>query len=118
MSNLIDYLRKIAKTRYLDDKIKTTQPLSDKPAVPSSRGVGYADLPPSNTPKVCEIHFSTDANSYDIADILAGTAGPTVAEQCSMLNTVTGLTDLDTSQASASLTAVVHLIIQIDGIFD
>ncbi len=112
MSKLADYLKTIAKTEYLDAKIKAAKANSDKPSVPASRGTAIQSVATE-----CALHYATDANSFDFASILSGAEGPTIADPCSRINTITGLTDLDTSQASASLGAIVHLIIQMDGVF-
>ncbi len=112
MSKLADYLRTIAKTEYLDAKIKAAKPSGDKPSIQASRGTGTQDVAPE-----CALHYSTDANSFDFAALLSGAVGPTISDQCSRINTITGLVDQNLSQASASLNANVNLTVQMDGVF-
>ncbi len=113
MSKFTDNIKKIARTSELEKKIKNPVAPVDRGEWEGGRGIITA--PPVD---VCPLFYSTRDNTYDIAAILAGTAGPSLADKCAKLDSITGLTDVDTSQATASFGAVVHLIVQLDGILD
>lgn len=113
MSKFIDNVRKIARTVEIEAKIKVLPSIVDRGEWEGGRGITSKD--PVDT---CPLFYSTRDNTYAIADILAGTAGPTLGDKCALLDSVIGLTDLDTSEATASFGAIVHLIIQLDGNFD
>jgi len=113
MATFKDNIRKIANTAEIEAKIKNKEAPVDRGDWEGGRGISI-----NNPPVVCALHYSTDPNTYDITDILAGTAGPTIGDPCSRLDTITGLVDFDTSLATASLGAVVNLIVQVDGNFD
>ncbi len=113
MSKFTDNIRKIANTAEIEAKIKNKEAPVNRGDWEGGRGIAI-----NNPPATCALHYSTDANTYTISALLAGTAGPTISDPCTRLDTITGLTDFDTSQATASLTAVVLLIVQMDGNFD
>ncbi len=113
MSKFVDNIRKIARSAEIEAKIKVLPSIVDRGEWEGGRGITTND--PGDT---CPAFYSTRDNTYDIGDILAGTAGPTLADKCAKLDSITGLTDFDTSHATASLGAVVYLIVQLDGIFD
>ncbi len=113
MVKLSDNIRKIARTAELDAKIRSIPEPTDRSSIPSTRGVS------ERTPEqVCAAYYGLRDNSYDIGALLAGTVGPTLADQCSRLNTITGLTDVDPAENVENLDGVVHLVLQIDGVFD
>ncbi len=114
MTKFVDNIRKMAQTTELNQKIPVL-PFLDKPSIPTQRGEGFPQ--PGNTKKVCNLIYTTRANSYDIADILSGTTGPILNDECDHIDTITGLTDFDLSQAGPTFGAVVNLIIQVDGLF-
>ena len=113
MATFKENIRKIARTAEIEAKIKNKE-------IPVNRGdwEGGRGIAINNPPAVCALHYTTDANTYDIGDIIDGLAGPTIGDQCSRLDTITGLTDFATSVATASFGAIVHLTIQVDGNFD
>ena len=113
MATFKENIRKIAKTSELEAKIKNKE-------LPINRGTweGGRGIAINNPSPVCALSYSTNPNSYSITDLLAGTAGPTINDQCSRLDTITGLTDFATSIAIDSLGATVLLIVQMDGNFD
>ncbi len=113
MATFKENIRKIANTAEIEAKIKNKE-------LPVNRGdwEGGRGIAINNPPAVCALHYSTDPNTYDIGDLLAGTAGPTIGDPCSRLDTITGLTDFDTSIADDSVGATVLLIVQMDGNFD
>ncbi len=113
MTKFVDNIKKIAQVRELNQKIKTI-PFVDKSSIPSRRGVG---LPIPTQQEQCNIIYTTRSNSYDIGDILSGAAGPILNDHCDHINTITGLTDFDLSQAGPTFGAIVNLIIQLDGVF-
>lgn len=111
MATLKDSIRKIAKTQELEKKIKKVELPIDRGTWEGSRGVGVRNNLPET---ICPLFYSTNPNSYDIADLLAGTVGPALGDECAKLNTITGLTDFDETAAGET----VHLIIQLDEVFD
>lgn len=113
MATFKENIRKIARTAELEAKIKAKDLPINRGPWDGARGIADAVMP-----DVCALFYSTNPNSFDIGDLLAGTAGPTLADKCSRLDTITGLTDFDTSEAIDSLGADVFLIIQVDGNFD
>lgn len=113
MSKFTDNIRKIARTVAIESKIKVLPSFLDIQGWGGGRGITSQDVS-----DLCPLHYTTDPNTYDIADLLAGTVGPKLGNNCAKLDTITGLTDFDVSEATASAGAVVHLIIQLDGIFD
>lgn len=108
---LIDYIRKIAKTGELDAKIKSITPATDKSTIGSLTGIAFKE--PEET---CPAFYSTRSNSYDIADLLAQAAGPTLSEPCSRLDAITGLTDLDVADNPSGSTVL--LVIRVNGEFE
>ena len=113
MSKFTDNIRKIARSAEIEAKIKVLPSFIDRVEWEGGRGITSSD------PKdLCPLFYSTRDNTYDIAALLAGTAGPKLGDKCAKLDSITGLTDLDTSQAIDSLGATVLLIVQLDGVFD
>jgi hypothetical protein len=115
MSKFTDNIKKIARSAEIEAKIKVIPPKTDKANIPSERGIGTKVADPGED--VCALFYSQAPNSYDIGDLLAGTAGPTLSDGCSRLDTITGLTDVDVSEEVATEGATVLLVIQTDGIF-
>lgn len=113
MTKFTDNIRKIARTTEIEAKIKVLPSFIDRGEWEGGRGITSKD--PEDT---CPLFYSTRDNTYDIGDILAGTAGPKLGEKCAKLDSITGLVDFDTSEAEATLGAEVNLIIQLDGVFD
>ncbi len=113
MSKFTDNIRKIARSAEIEAKIKIIPPDVDRGEWQGGRGV--MSKSPVDT---CPLFYSTRDNTYDIGDILAGTAGPKLGDKCAKLDSVTGLEDYDKSIAPSSAGADVFLIIQLDGIFD
>ncbi len=113
MSKFTDGIRAIARTIFIESKIKLLPSFLDRQGWGGGRGITSADVA-----DICPIHYTTDPNSYDIAALLAGTVGPKLSNHCAKLDTITGLTDFDTSTAVDTLGATVHLVIQLDGVFD
>ena len=112
MKNLNSHIRKIARTDDLARRIKAPLPVADRQPIAANRGIGIQD--PTST---CNIKYSLRENSYDIGLLLSGLDGPTLQEPCSFINTLTGLTDFNTSQDTNSFGATVNLVIQLDGLF-
>lgn len=111
MASLQDSIRKIAKTVELEKKIKKVDLPLNRGVWEGGRGVAINNAAPQT---VCPLFYSTNPNSFDIADILAGIAGPALGDECAKLNTVTGLTDFDETPAGETVT----LVIQLDEVFD
>lgn len=115
MASLKDNIKKIARTDELEKKIRKIDLPQDRGVWEGSRGVAINTAVPE---AICPLYYSTSDNSYDIADLLAGTVGPQLGDKCARLNTITGLVDFDTSIAVDYIGADVNLIIQMDGEFD
>ncbi len=113
MSKFTDNIRKIARSAEIEAKIKVLPSFIDRGEWAGGRGISSKD--PTDT---CPLFYSTRDNTYDIGAILAGTAGPKLGDKCAKLDSITGLTDFDVSQAFDSAGAEVLLIVQLDGIFD
>ncbi len=113
MATFKENIRKIARTKEIEEKIKAKELPINRGPWDGGRGIASATLP-----DVCALFYSEGDNSFDIADLLAGTVGPTLADPCSRIDTLTGLVDFDTSEAVDSLGATVFLIVQLDGNFD
>lgn len=109
--SLIDKIKKIARTDELDKKIKKVDLPQNRGTWEGNRGIATSNVTPDT---VCPLYYSTSDNSYDIGDIIDGVAGPQLGDKCARINSVTGLTDFDTTFAGDT----VHLVIQLDGIFD
>lgn len=115
MATFKENIKKIARTAELEAKIKKIDLPRNRGEWEGGRGIGLNDVQPQD---VCPIFYSTTPNSYDIGDIIDGLAGPTIGDECSRINTITGLTDFDVSVADDYVGATVFLVIQLDGIFD
>lgn len=113
MATFKENIRKIARTKEIEEKIKAKDLPINRGPWDGGRGIASATLP-----DVCALFYSQGANSFNIADLLDGSVGPTLADPCSRIDTLTGLVDFDLSEATASAGAVVNLTIQLDGVFD
>ncbi len=109
MATFKQNIKKIS--RALEEKIKNINLPTNRGEWEGGRGIGVNTNQPDD---ICPLFYSTNPNSYDIADILAGTVGPTVGDKCARLNTITGLTDFDQTTGGDDVT----LIVQLDGNFD
>ncbi len=114
MSDFTKYIQNIARTDEIMAKIRSTPITPDKTGLPA--GVSYGIGIPT---KVCPSSYNLPANSsFDIGDLIDGLKGPTLADSCTRLNTITGLTDFDTvAMGQPNAGAIVNLILQMDGIF-
>ncbi len=113
--NIIDLIQQIARSDEIMAKIRAAVISPDPQALPAFVGIGSHTDPASLQ---CDASWGSIANtSFAFGDIIDNGAGPVPGEPCSHMNTITGLVDLDTSQAPASFGSVVDLILQMDGVF-
>jgi len=113
MATFKENIRKIARTKEIEEKIKAKDLPVNRGPWDGGRGIASATLP-----DVCALFYSDGPNSFNIADLLAGTVGPTLADPCSRIDTLTGLVDFDTAENTANFGGEVTLIVQLDGVFD
>lgn len=125
----IEDIRKIAKTYEILKKIPIIGPLDDKPAIGSSRGVGLADATTVYSP--CQLLYGAQDGSYTFASLVDGAPGTpriqdtaespvngsTVYNQCSTLNTITGMCETATCPTSIANPNVLHMVLKPDGQF-
>ena len=113
MSDFSDYIQKIARTDEIMAKIRAAITNPDKPGLKA--GLGVASIAPIQQ---CDTSYQLPANSsFAFIDIIDNGEGPTTSDPCTTLNTITGLVDFNTSQATLSFGAEVDLILEMDGVF-
>ncbi len=111
--NLLDYIKRIARTDEIMAKIRAAVGSTDKTPLPNFIGIG-----PGPTQTACSTTYDLPANSsFSFQALVEGTAGPTLVDPCTRINTITGFTDFSTSNAPASFGAVVNLVLEMDGVF-
>ncbi len=111
--NLLDYIKRIARTDEIMAKIRAAVGLPDKTSLPSFVGIGSG---PTQT--ACSTTYDLPANSsFDFQALVEGTAGPTLVDPCTRINTITGFTDFDTVSSGPNAGSTVVLILQMDGVF-
>ena len=105
-----DDIRHIAQTDALKKLIKPFPATPDKPPILSQRGIGYS----TDTFSPCQTVYSSSDGSYNLIDILSGTAGPRITDgtynSCDQLNTIKGMYVIGSSPQ-------IYIILKPDGVF-
>ncbi len=87
---LVDNIRKIAKTKELESRIKLVKPDTDKNAIGINRGTGYPTE--DETFATCQTLYSGENGAYAFEDIVDGTDEPGIVDggynACEQINTI------------------------------
>ena len=111
--NYNDLIQRIARSDEIMAKIRAATPQPNINPLPAYTGFGVQPVL-----QVCDSSYDLPINSsFAFIDIIDNGLGPTPGDKCSHINTLTDLTDFDTSQAAASFGAQVNIIMQMDGVF-